>query len=72
MAASTHITAHHGSVFDRLQAAIDGYKVSFARYRTFRNTLNEMSLLSNRELADLGLHRSELRRVAHQAAYEAN
>jgi uncharacterized protein YjiS (DUF1127 family) len=40
------------------------------QYRAYRNTLNELMCLSDRELSDLGLHRSMLRRVAYQAAYE--
>ena len=31
--------------------------------------MNELQGLSNRELADLGLSRSEIRRVAYHAAY---
>ena len=37
--------------------------------RTYRVTLAELQTLSNRELADLGLHRSELRRIAWQSAH---
>ncbi|WP_424987832.1 DUF1127 domain-containing protein [Microbulbifer sp. S227A] len=50
---------------------LQGLKTRFQNYRVYRETLNELSALSDRELADLGLHRSMLRRVAHQAAYEA-
>lgn len=39
-----------------------------ARRRVFRTTLNELQALSNRELADLGLHRSQLRQIALDAA----
>ena len=39
-----------------------------AKQRVFRTTFNELNVLSNRELADLGLHRSELKRVAWEAA----
>ncbi|MDU9002549.1 DUF1127 domain-containing protein [Sedimentitalea todarodis] len=41
-------------------------------YRVYRRTLHELSALSDRDLADLGLRRSILKRVAYQAAYEAN
>ncbi|KIC49185.1 DUF1127 domain-containing protein [Tateyamaria sp. ANG-S1] len=41
-----------------------------AQRRVYRTTLNELSALSNRELADLGLHRSELKRVAWESAHE--
>ncbi|MEL7092111.1 MAG: DUF1127 domain-containing protein [Pseudomonadota bacterium] len=42
-----------------------------ARNRIYRNTLAEMQTLSSRELADLGLHRSELKRIAWDAAVDA-
>lgn len=41
-----------------------------ARYRLYRNTLNELTALGDRELADLGLNRTMLRRVAYKAAYD--
>ena len=43
----------------------------FARYRTYRQTLTELGSLSDRDLADLGLHRADIRGVAHEAAYSA-
>ncbi|UWQ57225.1 DUF1127 domain-containing protein [Leisingera caerulea] len=46
--------------------------VKFTRYRLYRQTVNELSALSGRELADLGLSRCEIKRVAYQAAYENN
>lgn len=51
---------------------LQGLKTRFQSYRVYRHTLSELSALSDRELADLGLHRSMLKRVAYQAAYEAN
>ncbi len=51
-------------------AALDGLMAKFARYRLYRQTVKELSELSGRELADLGLHRSEIKRIAYQAAYE--
>ncbi|MCB1332130.1 MAG: DUF1127 domain-containing protein [Roseivivax sp.] len=50
-----------------LRARIADY---FSRRRVFRTTLRELQALSDRELADLGLHRSMLRRIAQQAANE--
>ncbi len=40
-----------------------------AQYRMYRATLNELQHLGDRELDDLGLHRSQLRAVAYDAAY---
>ena len=42
----------------------------YRKHRAYRTTLAEMRALSNRDLADLGLHRSMLKRVAYQAVYE--
>ncbi|MEO0378665.1 MAG: DUF1127 domain-containing protein [Pseudomonadota bacterium] len=42
-----------------------------ATRRIYRTTLGELNALSNRELADLGMHRSELKRVAWEAAEQA-
>lgn len=40
---------------------------SFNNWRKFRQTVNELGRMSNRELHDLGIHRSEIRRVAKEA-----
>ena len=39
--------------------------------KQFTQTVNELSSLSNRELADLGIARSMITRVARDAAYGA-
>lgn len=43
----------------------------YAKYKTYRETLTELQSLSGRELADLGLSRSNLKSVAYEAAYKA-
>ena len=40
-----------------------------ARRKVYRQTLAELRSLSERELSDLGLHRSMLTRIALEAAY---
>ena len=42
-----------------------------ARYRAYRATLNELQALSDRDLADLGLHRAMIADVAREAAFKA-
>ena len=42
---------------------------SVARYRVYRETEAELSNLSDRDLADLGLSRSGIKAVALEAAY---
>ena len=40
-----------------------------ARRKVYRQTLAELRSLSERELSDLGMHRSMLTRIALEAAY---
>jgi len=56
-------------IADRMRAALRNFGEEMVRRRVYRTTLMELNALSNRELADLGMNRSELRRVAYEAAY---
>ncbi len=40
---------------------------SYKNWRTYRNTLTELDRLSNRDLADLGISRADIRSVARSA-----
>jgi len=40
---------------------------SFSNWRKYRQTVNELGRMSNRELSDLGISRSEISFVARQA-----
>ncbi|PCD77556.1 DUF1127 domain-containing protein [Pseudothioclava arenosa] len=51
-----------GALFSALTEA-------WARRKVYRQTLRELKSLSNRELEDMGLHRSMITRVAQEAAY---
>ncbi len=42
----------------------------YARYSLYRNTLAELNTLSDREAADLGMHRSGFRHLAWETACE--
>lgn len=46
-----------------------GLREALARRKVYRDTLRELKSLSSRELADLGIHRSMITRVATEAAY---
>ncbi len=74
MAYTTQNTATSSGLLERAFAysagAMDAAAGYFARRRVFLTTLNELQALSNRELADLGLHRSQLRQIALEAAYQ--
>ena len=40
---------------------------SWSRYRNYRRTVSELSALDDRELADLGIGRSDISRLAREA-----
>ena len=69
MAATQHITLNTTSLGARIAAFVESKREDYAKWRLFRKSLGELRSLSNRDLADLGLHRSELKRVALEAVY---
>ncbi|WP_371811903.1 DUF1127 domain-containing protein [Ruegeria sp. R13_0] len=68
MAMATNTTALKGTHFGGITTMIEAAKTRFARYRLYRQTVAELSALSDRELADLGLSRAMIRGLARQAA----
>ncbi|MBC7157094.1 MAG: DUF1127 domain-containing protein [Rhodobacteraceae bacterium] len=54
---------------DRLSTLVADLREANARRRVYRQTLGELQGLSNRELADLGICRSMITRIALEAAY---
>ncbi len=67
------ITSHQSapaSFFDRVSAAISSIKQARRDQRMFRKTLSELRALSDRELSDLGLSRSNLFEVAQNSVYK--
>ena len=56
-------------IADRALAIVKTIRVGLERRRVFKQTVRELQALSNRELADLGIHRSMITRVANEAAY---
>lgn len=55
----------------KLSALIAEFRLALNRRAVYRQTFNELTALSDRELNDLGLDRSELRSIALDAAYGA-
>ena len=51
-------------------AIIANFSARYARYKIYRSTLNELASLSNGELRDMGLCRSQIRSVAFEHAYD--
>lgn len=71
--ASTHVTVSNASgLVGRVQDMIAALRDSWNRSRVYTRTYNELSMLSTRELNDIGISRSMITRLAHEAAYGAN
>lgn len=58
-------------IMARVNMMVAEYRAKAARRKVYRDTLRELGALSHRELCDLGLNQSEIKRVAYQAAYES-
>ncbi len=53
---------------DRVSAVANHIQGALARRRMFSQTARELNALTDRELADLGIHRADIRQIAMQAA----
>jgi uncharacterized protein YjiS (DUF1127 family) len=71
MAAIDHISHPKSSLFCAPVAMAEAAWERYTQYRIYRKTLAELSMLTRRELSDLGLNRSMLKNVALEAAYGA-
>jgi len=69
MAYNSALTSSRFDLVARAQALFADAKDAWARYSLYSTTLNELRDLSDRELADLGLARSNLRSIAYETAY---
>lgn len=69
MALAHENTSMDGGLLNRFARLVADYREARQRDRVFRQTLKELNALTNRELADLGIARSMITRIAHEAAY---
>lgn len=56
---------------DRFTALLSAIETRRTQRRVYRATFNELSKLSNRELADLGMGRSQIRSIALETGRNA-
>lgn len=56
----------------RLADIRDTATTAYGNWRTYRTTLSELQELSMREMADLGINPSMIKRIALEAAYGKN
>lgn len=66
--ATDYITVKTG-IADRVLGALSGLKQALVQRRIYAQTVRELNVLSDNQLNDLGLKRSEIARIAYQAAY---
>ncbi|ETW12677.1 hypothetical protein ATO8_11684 [Roseivivax marinus] len=71
MATLTTTTATTGTLGARATSFVEAWRARSAQRRVYRETYRELSRLTGAELADLGLHRSQLKSIAWQAAHDA-
>ncbi|MGR3468063.1 MAG: DUF1127 domain-containing protein [Shimia sp.] len=70
MAYAPTTTATPG-LFARVGDVVKGQTARYAQFRAYRNTLQELRTLNDRELADLGLSRAGLKSAAYATIYGA-
>ncbi|WP_204115729.1 DUF1127 domain-containing protein [Shimia biformata] len=70
MALATNNTAVAGGLIATLQTQAHELAAKYRAHREYRKTIDELRALTDRELADLGLHRSMIKRVAKEAVYD--
>ena len=63
------LRADNLSLRDMIAHPMAALQLMVHRRRVYLQTVSELSALSDRDLADLGLHRSMIRAVAKDAAY---
>ena len=67
-----YASAQSHGVFGFLAPIADAFaalRAAFPRSRVYARTYNELAALSSRDLADLGISRSMITRLAYEAAY---
>lgn len=64
------VQSHAASgVFGQIATALAALGAAWSRSRVYSRTYHELSALSARELADIGVSRSMISRIAYEAAY---
>ncbi len=69
MSYASHAKATHATPFQSLLSVLIDLKGRVAKRRSYRQTVNALSQLSDHELSDLGLSRYSIHSDAWQAVY---
>jgi len=68
MAFITDSRAATVTIADRFATLTSRFADAYTQRKLYNTTFNELNALSNAELADLGIHRSNIRAIALEAA----
>lgn len=71
MAYATNTRAFSATLSQRISEARAAMADRYAKYSTYKVTLNELAALTDRDLTDLGINRSMIKSIAAEAAYGA-
>jgi uncharacterized protein YjiS (DUF1127 family) len=71
MAYASGIRGSDSGLIERVASVTGSLRDGWRRFRVYRQTLRELNALGDRELADLGIHRSNIGAIANEAAYGA-
>ena len=71
MAYASGIRRSNFGLIERVAGVTGSLRDSWRRFRVYRQTVRELNALGDRELADLGIHRSNIGAIATEAAYGA-
>lgn len=71
MANAAQLTGFHVSAQRSEASFLAKAWAQYKQYRLYRQTVDELSQLSRHDLADLGIHPSSIRSIAHEAVYGA-
>lgn len=63
----TTTTTPSFDVAAKMHGLIEGFRANRAQKRAERQTYNELAAMSDRDLADIGIARGEIRHIAAQA-----
>lgn len=69
MAIAIEIHNVESGLGEKFSSALHNLKARYIQSRVYRTTLSELSNLTDRDLADLGIHRSAIKSIAYEAAY---
>ncbi|MDP5307664.1 DUF1127 domain-containing protein [Paracoccus spongiarum] len=67
--AQAHVAPANAGLRARLLAAVQRHQENRARNAVYRQTVRELNALTTRDLDDLGINRSMITRIAHEAAW---